>query len=48
MDGLQVLAGADRAAANHGFSARELKVIRSYIEEYLTRLVEAWGEHCGS
>ena len=34
-------------AANHGFSARELRVIRSYIEEYLGRLVEAWNEHCG-
>ena len=34
-------------AANHGFSARELHVIRSYIEEYLGRLVEAWNEHCG-
>jgi hypothetical protein len=34
--------------ANDGFSARELNVSRSYIEEYLPRLVEAWDEHCGS
>ena len=35
-------------AANDGFTARELNVIRSYIEEYLPRLLEAWDEHCGS
>jgi len=32
--------------ANHGFSTRELKVIRTYIEEYHQRLVGAWDEHC--
>jgi len=34
-------------AANHDFSARELNVIRTYIEQYLPRLLEAWDEHCG-
>ncbi|PYN92506.1 MAG: hypothetical protein DMD91_32135 [Candidatus Rokuibacteriota bacterium] len=28
-------------ARNHGFSARELNVIRSYIEEHLARILEA-------
>jgi hypothetical protein len=35
-------------AANHGFSVHEMNVIRSYIEDYLPRLLEAWDEHCGS
>jgi hypothetical protein len=35
-------------AANHGFSARELNVIRSYIDQYLPRMLEAWEEHRGS
>jgi len=34
-------------ASSHDFSARELNVIRTYIEEYLQRLLEAWDEHCG-
>jgi hypothetical protein len=34
-------------AANYDFSARELNVIRSYIDDYLPRLLEAWDEHCG-
>jgi hypothetical protein len=34
-------------AANYDFSARELNVIRSYIEYHLPRLLEAWDEHCG-
>jgi hypothetical protein len=34
-------------AANHDFSARELNVIRTYIQQYLPRLLEAWDEHCG-
>ncbi len=29
------------------FAARELNVIRSYIQEYLARVMEAWDEHCG-
>jgi hypothetical protein len=33
-------------ARNHGFPPRELNVIRSYIEEHLTRILEAWDEHC--
>jgi hypothetical protein len=32
---------------NGHFSARELNVIRSYIDEYRARMVEAWDEHCG-
>ena len=32
---------------NHGFGAHELTVIRSYIEEQLPRVLEAWDEHCG-
>jgi Domain of unknown function (DUF4160) len=34
-------------ARNHGFPPRELNVIRSYIEEHLARIREAWDEHCG-
>jgi hypothetical protein len=34
--------------ANHGFTRREVNVIRSYIERYLPRLLEAWDEHCRS
>jgi hypothetical protein len=34
-------------ARNYGFSPRELNVIRSYIEEHLARIREAWDEHCG-
>jgi hypothetical protein len=34
-------------AWNHLFSSRELHAIRSYIEEYRARIVEAWDEHCG-
>jgi len=34
-------------AASHDLSARELNVIRTYLEEYLQRLLEAWDEHCG-
>ena len=34
-------------ARNHGFSRRELNVIRSYIDEHLGRIREAWDEHCG-
>ena len=34
-------------ARNHGFPPWELNVIRSYIEEHLARIREAWDEHCG-
>jgi hypothetical protein len=34
-------------ARNYGFSPRELNVIRSYIEEHLARIREAWDEHRG-
>lgn len=33
-------------AANHHFSTRELNVIRSYIEQHRSRIMEAWDEHC--
>lgn len=33
-------------AANHGFSVRELNQIRATIEKHLTRILEAWHEHC--
>lgn len=34
-------------AGNYGFSPRELNVIRRVIEVNLTRIREAWNEHCG-
>ena len=34
-------------AANHGFSARELNVIRRLIESEYEVIIEAWHEHCG-
>jgi hypothetical protein len=34
-------------AANEGFSARELNVIRQYVERNKSEIVEAWHEHCG-
>ena len=34
-------------ARNHGFSARELNVIRRIIQTHRTTIVEAWHEHCG-
>ena len=34
-------------ARNHGFPRWELSVIRSYIEDYLAGILEAWDEHCG-
>ena len=34
-------------ARSHEFSSWELNVIRSYIEEHLARILEAWDEHCG-
>lgn len=33
-------------AANNGFSARELNVIRAFIQSNLTKIQEAWHEHC--
>jgi hypothetical protein len=32
---------------NDGFSAKELKAIRSLIVENLERILESWDEHCG-
>ena len=34
-------------ARNHGFTARELNVIRRIIQTHRTNIVEAWDEHCG-
>lgn len=34
-------------ARNHGFSARELNVIRRVIEAHRTVILEVWHEHCG-
>ncbi len=34
-------------AANHGFTARELNVIRRLVETYHNIISEAWHEHCG-
>ena len=34
-------------AENHGYSARELNQIRETIRLNLTRILEAWNEHCG-
>ena len=34
-------------ATNHGFSARELNQIRAIIERELSKIKEAWSEHCG-
>ena len=34
-------------ARNHGFNARELNVIRRIFRTHLTRILEAWHEHCG-
>jgi len=32
---------------NGGFSPRELTVIRRLVEENISRIMEAWHEHCG-
>ena len=34
-------------ANNHGFSARELNLIRAIIQEESSKIQEAWSEHCG-
>ena len=33
-------------AKNDGFSARELTQIRNLVKAHLTRIMEAWHEHC--
>jgi hypothetical protein len=33
-------------ATNHGFGARELRVIRQRILMHRTAILEAWYEHC--
>jgi len=32
---------------SHGFSARELNLIRRLIGSHLAAILEAWYEHCG-
>jgi hypothetical protein len=39
---LQVLARADPLAANHGFTARELNIIRRLIAIHRDTITEAW------
>jgi hypothetical protein len=34
-------------ARTHGFSARELNLIRRLIETHRITILEAWHEHCG-
>jgi hypothetical protein len=34
-------------ARSHGFSARELNVIRDIIRMHRFTILEAWHEHCG-
>jgi hypothetical protein len=34
-------------SVNHGFSPRELNQIRAVILDNLTRILEAWHDHCG-
>jgi len=34
-------------ARSHGFSARELNVIRRTITTHRVAIMEAWHEHCG-
>ena len=34
-------------ARSHGFSARQLNVIRRIIQAHHTATTEAWHEHCG-
>jgi hypothetical protein len=34
-------------ARSHGFSARELNLIRRLIGTHLAAILEAWYEHCG-
>jgi Domain of unknown function (DUF4160) len=34
-------------ARNNGFSPKELNIIRTMIEDELTRIMEAWHEYCG-
>ena len=34
-------------AHNHGFTARELNIIRRLILTHLTAILETWYEHCG-
>ena len=34
-------------ARNHGFSARELNVVRRIIDSHLLMILERWDEHCG-
>ena len=42
MEGLAI-----QLAANYGFTARELNVIRRLIEVHYDTIIEAWHEHSG-
>jgi hypothetical protein len=33
--------------SNHGFSSQELMAIRKLVVVNLSRIMEAWHEHCG-
>jgi hypothetical protein len=34
-------------ARNHGFSARELGIIRRLVSNHRATILEVWREHCG-
>jgi len=34
-------------ARNHGFTARELNIIRRLISDHRSAILEVWYEHCG-
>ena len=34
-------------ARNHGFSARELSIIRRLVSVHRAAILEVWREHCG-
>jgi hypothetical protein len=36
-----------KLARSHGFTARELNVIRRVINAHLSGILEAWPEYCG-
>ena len=34
-------------ARNHGFTARELNIIRRLVSSHRAAILEVWREHCG-
>jgi hypothetical protein len=34
-------------ARNHGFTAKELNIIRRLVLKHRAAILEAWREHCG-